>query len=124
MYKIEADKARNLLILHLEGFMSDDELKKGAEEVMRKSDTLKDGFVVINDISKMKPASQGGAEEIKKAQQYVVQRGMGRIIRVTSDPISSMQFNRTSKSVGYIAETAGSMEEALKMVAQPDKMSI
>lgn len=116
MIKIEADLNRNLLILHLEGFMSDDELKRGAIDVMRESDKLKPGFSVINDISKMKPASQVGAEEIKKAQMYVMQKGVHKIIRITDDPISKMQFNRTSKQAGYIAEYASSINEALGMI--------
>ena len=113
MYKIEADQSKNLLILHLEGFMSDDELKRGADDVIKEVDKLKEGFVVINDISKMKPASQVGAGYIKNAQVHVVQKGVSKIIRITDNPISKMQFSRTGKEAGYIAEEAKSIEEAL-----------
>jgi len=116
MYKIEADQAKNLLILHLEGFMTDEELKRGAEDVISEVDKLKPGFVVINDISKMKPASQVGAEEIKKAQIHVVKKGVSKIIRITDNPISKMQFNRTGKEAGYIAEEAKSIEEAIASI--------
>lgn len=117
MYKIEADVESNLLVLHLEGFMSDEELKKGSQEVIDCVDQLKPGFIVINDIANMKPASQVGTEHIKKAQMYVAQNGVGRIIRVTDNPISKMQMSRTAKSAGYIADEAKTMEEAMKMVA-------
>ncbi len=123
MYKIEADVEKNLVILHLEGFMSDDELGKGAEKLMSEVDKLRDGFMVINDIANMKPASQKGTEHIKKAQMYVVQKGVSRIIRVTNDPISKMQLNRTAKTAGYIAEEAKSMDEALAMVNELEKVS-
>ncbi len=117
MYKIEADVEKNLLVLHLEGFMSDDELKNGAQEVIDLvKSKLKPGFMVINDIAKMKPASQEGTEHIKKAQMFVAQNGVARIIRVTDNPISKMQMSRTAKSAGYIAEEAKTMEEALDRV--------
>ncbi|MEQ8474258.1 MAG: hypothetical protein RIC35_23885 [Marinoscillum sp.] len=123
MYKIEADVNKNLVVLHLEGFMSDDELKKGAEDLMREVDKLRHGFVVINDIAKMKPASQEATEYIKEAQMYVVQKGVSRIIRVTENPISKMQMNRTAKAVGYIAENVSTMEEAMEMVYETEKVS-
>lgn len=119
MYNIQSDIRKNLLILHLEGNMTDAELRQGAADVVREAAKLKPGFVVINDISKMKPATQTGAEEILKAQKQVAAMGVGRIIRVTEDPISKMQFSRTARQAGYQAENASSMEEALAMVRFP-----
>ena len=115
MYRIEANVERNLVVRHLEGFMSDDELKRGADDLINEVNKLKEGFIVINDIAKLKPASQEGAEHIKRAQLHVVKAGVSRIIRVTDNPISKMQLNRTAKSAGYIAEEAKSMEEAFAM---------
>lgn len=123
MYHIELDVNKNLVVLHLEDFLADDELRSAAEDLMKAVDKLRRGFVVINDISKMKPASQEGAEEIKKAQIYVVQKGVSRIIRVTDNPISKMQFSRTAKAAGYIAENVSTMEEALVMAFETEKVA-
>jgi len=119
MYQIEADKAKNLLIIHLEGFMSDDELNKTANDMRNEVDKLQSGFTLISDIARMKPASQTGAILIQEAQQYLADKGMARTIRVVADPIAGMQFNRISKKVGYSAEIVNSMEEALLLVEEP-----
>jgi len=119
MYSVTVDPYKNMLILRLEDFLSDEEIKTGVEEAIAKANMLEKGFILISDVTRMKPVSQFGASEIKRAQQHMANR-MGRFIRVVANPISSLQLNRMSQSVGFIAETAGSMEEALQMVAQSD----
>ena len=64
----------------------------------------------------MKPGSPKGAEEIMRAQVFVVKQGVGLIIRITDNPISKMQFSRTAKEAGYQAIEVKDMAEALKKV--------
>lgn len=116
MYIINADPEKNLLTLRLEGFMTDQELEKGAHEVMDKAKTLRTGFVIINDISKMKPATPQGTEHIRKAQAYVLSLGASKVIRVTDNPISKMQFSRTGSTAGYHAIEVKTIEEAMAMI--------
>ncbi|UXP33859.1 hypothetical protein N6H18_07860 [Reichenbachiella agarivorans] len=116
MYEIKADIQKNILILRLEGYMSDEEIKAGVELTISEAKKLKSGYTVINDITKMKPASPLGTEEIKRAQAFVVSNGAAKIIRIVDNPISKMQFNRTSTAAGYHALEAKTVEDALKLV--------
>jgi hypothetical protein len=116
MFEIKADSKLNLLVLRLEGFMTDDQLKQASDKCIAEAGKLKPGFTVINDISQMKPASPTGAEHIKRAQTSVIGKGVGKIIRVTENQISKMQFNRTSKEVGYNAVEVTSLDEAYRLV--------
>lgn len=116
MFEIKADPKLNLLVLRLEGFMSDDQLKQASDKCVAEAGRLRAGFTVINDISQMKPASPTGAEHIKRAQASVISKGVGKIIRVTQDQISRMQFNRTSREVGYHAVEVNSLEEAYQLL--------
>ncbi|PIB33995.1 hypothetical protein BFP72_00380 [Reichenbachiella sp. 5M10] len=116
MYEIAADVDRNILLLRLEGFLTDDEIAAGVTLVMSEVKKLKSGFVVINDISKLKPASPQGTEDIKKAQKYVIDLGASKIIRVTENPISKMQFNRTGVAAGYEAMEVETLEAAYALI--------
>ncbi len=96
--------------------MSDEELETGSDLTISEAKKLKKGFVIINDISKMKPASPQGTEYIKKAQKFVIQNGAAKIIRVTDNPVVKMQFERTESSAGYEAIEVKTFEEALALV--------
>jgi hypothetical protein len=54
---------------------------------------------------------------MKRAQLFVKENGVGRVVRVVSSTtIGSMQFARKSREAGYYAETASSVEEAERML--------
>ncbi|SHJ90686.1 hypothetical protein SAMN04488028_10299 [Reichenbachiella agariperforans] len=116
MYDIKADEKKNLLVLILEGFLTDQELIEGADLCISEAKKLRPGFVVINDISRMKPASPQGAQEIKRAQAFVLGIGVTKVIRVTDNPVVKMQFNRTGSAAGYEALEVSTMEEALALL--------
>lgn len=116
MIDIKADTQQNLLVLRLEGFLTDEALKDGVDLCISEAKKLTKGFTIINDISKLKPASPAGAAEIKRAQAFVLENGVGRIIRVTKNPISKMQLTRTSGEVGYEAFETRSLDEAYKLI--------
>ena len=116
MIDIKADIEKNILLLRLEGFLTDDALKSGVDLCIAEAKKLSSGYFIINDISRMKPASPAGAAEIKRAQSYVINNGVGKIIRVTRNPITKIQLNRTSIEVGYEAFEVRSLEEAYQLI--------
>ncbi|WP_109829636.1 hypothetical protein [Reichenbachiella versicolor] len=116
MYLIKADEQKNLLVIQLEGFLTNKELTEAAQKAKSEMAKLTQGFTVINDISKMKPASPEGAEEIKAAQAEAFKIGVGKIVRVVENPISKMQFNRLTNSAGYTAVEVKSIQEAYEIV--------
>lgn len=118
MHTIKADLSKNLLVLSLEGFMNDQEIRETSTEVINEAKKLKPGFSVINDISKMKPATQTGVEDITKAQAAVLKMGVGKVIRIVDNPVSKMQFQRTAKlaSADYQVAEVSDMDEAMRMI--------
>lgn len=80
MIIVRCDKVKNRLYLTASGFMIDEDVKRGAEE-------------------------------IKKAQLFAAQNGMGRAVRVIKNVLVSIQTKRTSEGK-YDVITAGSIEEA------------
>ena len=115
--EIRADTLKNRMYLVLDGFFTDEEMKKAADEAIQEVKKLKPGFAIINDISKFKPATAQGVEEMKRAQKFVQTAGVGRIIRIVeSAALAQMQFKRTSREAGYTAETAASVQEAEAML--------
>ena len=118
MYEVKSYPSKNLLVLKLEGYLNDDQMKEAADQTIREASRLTTGFSVINDISGMKPGSPKGAEEIKRAQVAVMGMRPSKIIRITNNPISKMQFNRTSQEIGYVAWEVKSMEKAMELIEE------
>lgn len=118
MFEVHINMAKNRLYITLKGFMSDEEVRDAANEVIKNADKLRPGFDVVNDLSEMKVATQDGAKEIARAQHYLAGKGVNRVIRVVVNSVTKTQFNRTGKAAGYSkdADTASSVEEADKML--------
>ncbi len=112
-YKIWADVPKNRLYLILKGFIHDEMVKAAADLTIEEAKKLQPGFDVINDISEFKPASQGGADQIKRAQAFLGGRGVKRVIRIVKpeNTTTKLQFARSSKDF-YKADTADSIEDA------------
>jgi hypothetical protein len=112
-YKVWADVPKNRLYLILKGFMPDEMVKAAADLTIEEAKKLQPGFQVINDISELKPASQAGADEIKRAQAFLGSRGVKRVIRIVKpdNVTAKLQFARSSKDF-YKADTAASIEDA------------
>jgi hypothetical protein len=114
---IRADVAKNRLYLVLIGFFQDDEVQVASDKCIAEATKLKAGFDVINDISQFKPASPKGADEIKRAQLFVKQHGVKRVIRIVGDAvITQAQFSRQEKEAGYNADTAATLADAEKIL--------
>ena len=116
MYDIRADLKNNILLMRLEGKMSDQELKEGADHCISEAKKLKAGYTIINDISKMKPATTAGEQEIVRVQSFVVNHGVGIIIRVVNDRDTKSQFQKTEDQAGYTAIQARSVDEAYEIL--------
>ncbi|MEW6516702.1 MAG: hypothetical protein AB1439_07365 [candidate division FCPU426 bacterium] len=119
-YSVKVDQAKNRLYLILEGFFSEAEAKSAADEVIVQARKMKPGFSVVNDISKAQPFSEEGTAHIQRAQSFLQQQGVGRVIRVVEarNILSRMQFERKGKEAGYTAsqEVAATLEEADRML--------
>ena len=118
MYEVRADQQKNRLYIILKGFLSDEEVKQAAEEVIQKVQQLQPGFGIINDIAELAPASPEATGYIKQAQTAAFRHGPSKVVRVVKSAISSMQFNRLQKEAGANYETlqAQTLEEAERIL--------
>ncbi len=116
-YDAIADLTKNRLFIHLEGFLTDEEVKFAANKVISEAKKLKPGFSTVNDITSFKPASPKGSEEIARAQIFLKENGVGHVVRVVGQKvITSIQFKRTQNEAGYIADHVATVEEALQLL--------
>lgn len=119
--EVRSDIFKNRLYVTLDGYFTDDETKEAADRVIQETKKLKPGFDVINDISRFKPASPNGAEDIRRVTQYFADHGLRRAIRIApSSYFTANQFARISRETGYNAEIAASTNEAERMLDKND----
>jgi hypothetical protein len=120
MYSIKADVAKNRLYVTIQGFLEDKEMKACTDMTISESKKLKPGFDVITDISQFKPAGPETTKEIERGQAYFKASKIGRGIRVVGQSsLSSMQFKRTGKTVGYEPDTVATIAEAEELLDSP-----
>ncbi len=123
MHAVKVDLTKNRLYITLDGFNTPEEARKIADEVIEKAKTLRPGFFAINDIRTFKAGTPDSAEQIKRASEFLMGKGMRHLIRVTGESrIASMQVDRMAKEAGYIAEIASTVEEAEKILDQWEKV--
>lgn len=118
MIDIRVDKSKNRLFLKLSGFFNDDEVKEASDKLIQSLEDVKPGFDVINDISEFKPARQSALQYIADAQKAVYERKPGRVVRVSQNVLSEMQFKKSQEaaSADYELLKAGTVEEAEKLL--------
>lgn len=113
MLKITTKVNENLLIIEAEGVFSDDDIWLGLRLIGTKLPKLREGFTVINDISKMQPISKQAEFKMKAAQRLLINNGSGKIIRIVGEAVSKYQFDKNSEELGYEPVLVSSMDEAL-----------
>jgi len=127
MHKIRTDLTKNRLYVTLYGFSSMDQVNDTIREMKEAVQQLKPSFDVVTDISNYKPALPEIAQAIQWMQVFLKQSGMRRAVRIVSTTtqgprVTSSQFARTSRTVGYEAEIVSSVAEADRLLEDdPDR---
>lgn len=116
-----ADPTKNLLTLTLSGHIVPEEAsafleERLPEELLR----LKPDFDLINDIRDLMPTDAQGLQVLQQAHAYLLGRGLGRAVRVTRLPITTLQFERVSQTTGLRTIQAISCEEAMQILESPE----
>ena len=113
---VRADIAANRLYVTLKGFSGDEEMKSHLVRVAAEVRKLKAGFVMISDISQMKPATPAGTAMLQEIMKLYKQQGIARIIRVVGDDvIAKGQFNRVAKDAGIPVDYVNTLADAEKL---------
>ena len=123
MYKNVANVIKNRLYLTLKGKAEVKELQAWSDNLLVEAKKLKAGFGVISDILECQPTTEEGRLIIQTTQLKAKEMGMGNVVRITkgANAITSNQWQRSSRAVGYVALEAGSVDEADKMLDELGK---
>jgi len=120
MFQIRINYKRNALLNVMSGRIDAEEAKAIVRKFQEGVNRLKPGFVVLTDITDFVPTTEEVRTILREATRYAVKNGLGRTVRIVSDnltsSIGSIQFNRTEKKLGCMAEVVGSLAEAKKLL--------
>jgi hypothetical protein len=115
---VKADTASNRVYVTLRGFSSDEEMQEHVTRVATEVRKLKPGFVMISDISQMKPATPNGTKMLQDIMHLYRKQGIARIIRIVGeDVIAKGQFNRLAKDAGIEVHYVSTRDQAEKLAA-------
>jgi hypothetical protein len=120
VYEVTANKDKNYLLIVAKGYLKAPEIAKAVDEVVDACRNLKPGFVAVTDLTTFRPTDEEGTKELARLQRALVEAGMKGTIRVSPNPITLMQVNRTRREEGMKYETVevGSLAEALALVGE------
>ena len=118
MYKNQLNFAKNRMHLMIEGRVDAAELKAWSDDLISKLKRLKPGFSVISEILNCQPATEEVRQMLVETQRKVKELGLGNAVRIVNknNYVTANQWQRSSRSVGYVAMEAESVEAATKML--------
>jgi hypothetical protein len=113
--EVKADAAANRLYVTLKGFSNDQQMMEHVNRVVAEVAKMRPGFVMVSDISQMKPTTPGGTQALESAMQAYKRHGIAKIVRIVGEEvIAKGQFQRVAKEAGIPIEYVSSAEEARK----------
>jgi predicted glycoside hydrolase/deacetylase ChbG (UPF0249 family) len=123
MYKNQANIAKNRMVLTLKGKTEVDELNAWSKDLLAQLKKLKPGFGVISDIMDCHPTTEEGRMIIQDTQKKAKEMGMGHVVRITqsSNVVTALQWQRSSRAIGYTAAEAKTIAEAEALLDEMEK---
>lgn len=114
MFDVKADSDKNRLYITI-GKAGDEEIRGIVKEITHCVSRLKPGFSCLVDIRNMDiKYSEKQMYTMELIMGGLVDSGMGKVVRVVSkkNKISQMKMEKESRSLGYRARPASTIEEA------------
>lgn len=114
MYNNQLNFAKNRMHLKVEGKVDVAEMQQWSDDLLSKLKKLKPGFGVISEILNCQPTSEEGRQILVDTQRKAKEIGMGHVVRIVKSTnfVAAAQWQRSSRSVGYTALEADSIEAA------------
>ena len=124
MFKNQADFAKNRMHLLLKGRVELDEMQAWSDDLLSQLKKLKPGFSVISEIAECQPTTEEGRSVLIETQRKAKEIGMGHVVRIikNSNFVTAHQWKRSSRSIGYSAMEADSIEAAVKLLDEVGKL--
>ena len=123
MYRNHVSIPKNRLYVMAEGKMEVDEVKLASADVLRLAKQLKPGFSIISDVSRFMPVTEEGRLVMQGAMKAAKELGMGHAVRIvpSAAQVVANQWQRSSRSAGYVAEQAPTLAEAERLLDELGK---
>jgi hypothetical protein len=116
MYDLKVNDKHNVMMIAIDGRMDMEEATAYNVKYKECIDHMQPGFAVIVDLTNFIATEEHVRVEMKKANAYAVEKGLGRVIRVVpgdmSSTVGNIQLNRQARELGYKTEVVSSVEEA------------
>jgi len=93
MFKVEADKAKNLMIMTFSGHVSAEDLKKEEERVKALLADLQAGLKLLTDLTPLESMDPGSLSYISRNMDRLGKRGVSMVVRVIPDPHKDIGLN-------------------------------
>ena len=93
MFKVEADKPKNLLIMTFSGHVSSEDLKKQEEGVKTLLTELRPGFRLLTDLTPLESMDPGCLSYVSRNMDRMSKRGVSQVVRVIPDPHKDIGLN-------------------------------
>jgi hypothetical protein len=118
MYKNQSNLVKNRMHLKVEGKVEVEEMKAWSDDLVNKLKSLRPGFSVISEILNFQPTTEEGRQILVDTQRRAKELGMGHVVRIVKSTnfVAAAQWQRSSRSVGYVAMEAESIEAAEKLL--------
>jgi hypothetical protein len=93
MFKVEADKAKNLLAVSYSQRVGPEEAERSALEAEKLLHDVQPGFILLTDLTGLEEMDPACAPYIQKAMDRFTDHGVKRVIRVIPDPSKDIGLN-------------------------------
>ena len=109
---IQADTLKNLLLMKLEGNLSDEDTRHLSNQAVFEAKKLKRGFTIIEDVSQFSESSSSAKKDLHKTEYEISKLGIGKMIRIVRDAPSNPPEYRVDCPVKEVR----SMGEAVRLI--------
>ncbi len=118
MYKNQSNFSKNRMHLVVEGQVDVAEMREWSNDLISKLKRLRPGFSVISEILNCQPTSEEGRQILVNTQAQAKELGMKHVVRIVkkTNAVTANQWQRSSRSIGYVALEAESIEAAEKLL--------
>ena len=114
MHSVRINKLKNRMYIKVAN-LETGEATKATDAIISEAKKLRKGFTVINDVSEFVPLNDVDQKEITRAQKFLLDSGMSRLVRIVGDTaIGQMQMNRKARELGFSADRFNTLAEAEK----------
>jgi len=97
MFEVEADPARNLMVMTFRKHVGPAELAQGRAHVTAALEALQPGFRLLTDLSGLDSMDYACAPEIEATMDLLRKKGVAEVVRVVPDPRKDIGFAVMSK---------------------------